>query len=356
MKRALSLSPSLALALLAAACATSAPPATAPAPPPAPAMETAPAPRLPGALHWMRDAAEYRALLIQTYGAAGDRLEEIVGGLPPGTWAVSLDGDETVIDNSQYLKERALQGAGFTAESWAEWTTRQAAPPLPGALDFLHRVRELGGRIAIVTNRRASQCPDTEENFRKHEIPFDVILCAPDQGSTEKAEPGALRRSRARAVGVGCGRCSNSPFGLRQVALRPRSTPTARARTVRNAMKKILAVSTLILTSTAAAGAQATAPRPEVDEVTAGASPGWRWPASTRSTRTRSPTCCSPTRTSSRRGSSPRSFYGCFDWHSAVHGHWLLARLARTFPEAPFAPRRRRAGRSLTPENGWPPR
>ena len=28
------------------------------------------------------------------------------------------------------------------------------------------------------------------------------------------------------------------------------------------------------------------------------------------------------------------SFYGCYDWHSAVHGHWLLARLARTFPEA----------------------
>ena len=25
-------------------------------------------------------------------------------------------------------------------------------------------------------------------------------------------------------------------------------------------------------------------------------------------------------------------FYGCYDWHSAVHGHWLLARLARTFP------------------------
>ena len=23
-------------------------------------------------------------------------------------------------------------------------------------------------------------------------------------------------------------------------------------------------------------------------------------------------------------------FYGCFDWHSAVHGHWLLAVTART--------------------------
>jgi hypothetical protein len=25
-------------------------------------------------------------------------------------------------------------------------------------------------------------------------------------------------------------------------------------------------------------------------------------------------------------------FYGCFDWHSAVHGHWLLVRLLRTAP------------------------
>ncbi len=31
------------------------------------------------------------------------------------------------------------------------------------------------------------------------------------------------------------------------------------------------------------------------------------------------------------------AFYGCFDWHSAVHGHWLLARLARLYPDAPFA-------------------
>jgi hypothetical protein len=37
----------------------------------------------------------------------------------------------------------------------------------------------------------------------------------------------------------------------------------------------------------------------------------------------------------------PRSltpvFYGCYDWHSSVHGHWLLARLARQYPDAAFA-------------------
>src|SRR5215831_12009737 len=31
------------------------------------------------------------------------------------------------------------------------------------------------------------------------------------------------------------------------------------------------------------------------------------------------------------------AFYGCYDWHSSVHGHWLLARLARMFPDASFA-------------------
>ncbi len=26
------------------------------------------------------------------------------------------------------------------------------------------------------------------------------------------------------------------------------------------------------------------------------------------------------------------AFYGCFDWHSAVHGHWSMVRLLRAFP------------------------
>lgn len=30
-------------------------------------------------------------------------------------------------------------------------------------------------------------------------------------------------------------------------------------------------------------------------------------------------------------------FYGCFDWHSSVHGHWLLARVARLYPGTPLA-------------------
>jgi Protein of unknown function (DUF2891) len=68
------------------------------------------------------------------------------------------------------------------------------------------------------------------------------------------------------------------------------------------------------------------------------------------------PTKIAHTLNSAKDIQSPRdltpAFYGCYDWHSSVHGHWMLARLARTFPDAPFAAQARQAlAVSLTPEN-----
>src|SRR6202165_1425046 len=31
------------------------------------------------------------------------------------------------------------------------------------------------------------------------------------------------------------------------------------------------------------------------------------------------------------------AFFGCYDWHSAVHSHWMRARLSRIFPAASFS-------------------
>jgi hypothetical protein len=46
------------------------------------------------------------------------------------------------------------------------------------------------------------------------------------------------------------------------------------------------------------------------------------------------------------------AFYGCFDWHSSVHGHWLLVRFLRLFPQSPCADKAREALRAnLTTEN-----
>lgn len=46
------------------------------------------------------------------------------------------------------------------------------------------------------------------------------------------------------------------------------------------------------------------------------------------------------------------SFYGCYDWHSSVHGHWMLARVLRMFPSLPEGPQIKKAlGENLSAKN-----
>src|SRR5882757_9823144 len=46
------------------------------------------------------------------------------------------------------------------------------------------------------------------------------------------------------------------------------------------------------------------------------------------------------------------AFYGCFDWHSSVHGHWMLIRLLKLFPSMPKAGEiRQKLEENLSAEN-----
>jgi hypothetical protein len=46
------------------------------------------------------------------------------------------------------------------------------------------------------------------------------------------------------------------------------------------------------------------------------------------------------------------AFYGCFDWHSSVHGHWLLVRTLNTAPDSTLKDEiRTKLAQSFTPEN-----
>ena len=46
------------------------------------------------------------------------------------------------------------------------------------------------------------------------------------------------------------------------------------------------------------------------------------------------------------------AFYGCFDWHSSVHGHWMLVRLLKIFPDLPEAPQiRKMLSTNMSAEN-----
>ena len=46
------------------------------------------------------------------------------------------------------------------------------------------------------------------------------------------------------------------------------------------------------------------------------------------------------------------AFYGCFDWHSSVHGHWMLVKLLKDYPSHPLGDRIRKIlDENLSQEN-----
>jgi 5'-nucleotidase (lipoprotein e(P4) family) len=177
------------LGLSGAACAT------------LPATDTAAPATVTNGTTWVQRSAEYAALTRQIYRHAQAFVEATARDRQPGTWAVMLDADETVINNVQYQLEREPQGLGFTPESWNAWVRRREAIPAPGSAAFLRRVAAMGGRIAIVTNRLESECADTRDVFRRHGLPFDAMLCRPDGQPSDK-NPRFEMVAGGRAFGV----------------------------------------------------------------------------------------------------------------------------------------------------------
>ncbi|MEZ5459531.1 MAG: HAD family acid phosphatase [Steroidobacteraceae bacterium] len=116
---------------------------------------------------WMQRAAEYRAMVAQTYRLATERLElalapgsaaleqadiaaQRLAAMPP---AIILDLDETVLDNSYYQARLLRAGRDYDDASWAAWVEEAAAPALPGAREFLRAAAARGIRVFYVTNR-----------------------------------------------------------------------------------------------------------------------------------------------------------------------------------------------------------
>jgi 5'-nucleotidase (lipoprotein e(P4) family) len=157
---------------------------------------------LPEAIRWVRASAEHRAIFLQVYGAASARVRDAARGRPAGSWAVIVDADETILDNSEYQKRRAALGAGFTSESWNAWVREEKAAALPGAAAFLALVRELGGRIAVVTNRDEELCAATRRNIDALGLAADMVLCRTGGVSDKNPRFEAVQRGTA-ASGIG---------------------------------------------------------------------------------------------------------------------------------------------------------
>lgn len=158
--------------------------------------------QLPKDIRWVRESVEYAAICEQTYRAAWQSVKKMAANLNEH-WAVVLDVDETVLDNSQYQVEIFARGESFSPKTWAEWVEREQAKPVPGVRAFLDSVRTLGefAHIVFITNRDATLERATIANMQKLALwqDGDVIL-----GRRARSDTKEIRR---REVIGGGGRC-----------------------------------------------------------------------------------------------------------------------------------------------------
>jgi len=151
------------------------------------------------ALLWVQTAAEYVGLTSQAYTTAQLALDEALedptwtasieqaemegfDDLPPG---VILDVDETVLDNSAYQARLIQTGTAYSSASWAAWCAEEAAPGIPGALNYCKEASARGITVFYVTNRKAKEEAATRNNLKKLGFPLaegaDVIITRGEQ-------------------------------------------------------------------------------------------------------------------------------------------------------------------------------
>jgi 5'-nucleotidase (lipoprotein e(P4) family) len=120
---------------------------------------------------YQQNAAEYRALCLQGFNIARQRVDEIILAKTEKPKAIVTDIDETILDNSPYEAHQVLQGKDYESSSWYEWTSTANADTVPGAAAFLKYASSRGLEIFYVTNRSEKERNATIKNLQKFNLP-----------------------------------------------------------------------------------------------------------------------------------------------------------------------------------------
>lgn len=120
---------------------------------------------------WYQKAAETKALYLQGYNVATDRLKELLKTESDKPYSIVLDLDETVLDNSPYQVQNVKDGTAFNPKNWDAWVKKASAKAVPGAKEFLQYAHQNGVQIYYVSDRDASQVDATIKNLEKEGIP-----------------------------------------------------------------------------------------------------------------------------------------------------------------------------------------
>jgi 5'-nucleotidase (lipoprotein e(P4) family) len=112
-------------------------------------------------------AGEYKALCYQTYNLAKWQLDQKLANHAypyEKTPAIVMDLDETVVDNSYFNAQLILDDGEFAQDKWNNWSAKQAAGQVPGAVEFINYAAGKGVKVIFISNRRVAELENTMAN------------------------------------------------------------------------------------------------------------------------------------------------------------------------------------------------
>ncbi len=128
----------------------------------------------PGTLSvlYHQTAAEYRALCYQAFNVARYQLDlRLKETHEMREYAVVVDIDETILDNSPYEARCILDEVSYP-EGWDYWMKKSDANAIPGALEFVRYAKSKGVHVFYISNRDQEYLKYTLTNLEKLGFPF----------------------------------------------------------------------------------------------------------------------------------------------------------------------------------------
>lgn len=146
------------------------------------------------AVVWQQTSAEYEALCYQAFNIASARLtsSNLYDDSSTGReFAIVMDLDETVLNNSPYNGWLIQNNKSYSKESWKEWSGQVNAAFIPGAIEFIEAARHHGFKVFFISNRTEEELENTVANLEKGGIivdPSDVLLKSTTSSKSERRQ------------------------------------------------------------------------------------------------------------------------------------------------------------------------
>ena len=123
-------------------------------------------------MYWHKNSAEYKALCLQAYNAAKNKLDIELSKNIDETLAIVADLDETILNNTPYNEMLIEENTSYNQENWSDWVNKKIATAVPGSLDFFNYADSKGVEIIYLSNRRVENYEPTKENLISLGFPF----------------------------------------------------------------------------------------------------------------------------------------------------------------------------------------